>query len=161
MGLVPRIETPSNKTRRLYIVGASFIAAMLAIASLVFDVIFYVNHQDDFDYNTEILIQISFDCLIVAGFFIQAIIFGASNKLAESGGYVLTMMLVVLCCILVNFGTSISVAVKYNKDKEEVTIQELREDWNNISIVSLMLWGIAFIVYIYVIVVYARIYHCG
>ena len=159
MGLVPRINTPTNNTRRLYIVAASGMTAAISIASIVFLSIFYVQNENQFDYNVITYVMLVLNCILVILFILQVVFFACVKKVAENAIYILLMMIFSELFILGNFACSIALAVMYNKDKGGITDTNFRQDWNNLSIVSLCLWSIPFIIYIWVIVTYARMYH--
>ena len=161
MGLIPRINTPSNQTRRLYIVAASGVTAAIAIASIVFVSLFYRQYHDSFGYNEIPIIHLACDCVIFVSFIIQVIFFSCVKKISEKGAFVLIMMLITEVLVLVNWGSSVALATKYNADKDTITDQNLREEWNNLCIVSLCLWCIAFVIFIWVTATYARMYRCG
>ena len=159
MGLVPRINTPTNNSRRLYIVAASGMTAAIAIASLVFLTIFYIQNENQFDYNVISIVMLVLNCLLIVSFILQVIFSAFVKKVAEKGVYILLMMIFTEIFILGNLACSIALAVLYNKDKNGIADTNFRQDWNNLTIVSLCLWSIPFIIYIWVTVTFARMYH--
>ena len=164
MGLVPRTNTPSDYTRRLYIVGATGIVAALSIACLVFTSIFYSKHHDDAQFSSLdkikplLIVALTVESLIIVVFIIEVIFFAALPKVAALGAYNMTMMILTECFILCCFICYCIFASEYTKNKvDDVKFYSAMKD---LSIVTIVCWCIAIVIFVWVTVLYIKMYQC-